>query len=61
MRTGQSLATRCLHSLTFRLIALTALAGLAPVCILLLLTNIFADRFQRDISQAIDQGHEEQW
>lgn len=61
MRKGNSLLFRCLNSFTFRLMSLTALAGLAPVCILLLLTSIFADRFQRDISQAIDLGQEEQW
>lgn len=61
MSKGHSLLRKCLHSFTFRLMALTALAGLAPVCILLLLTTIFADRFQRDISQTIDHGQEEQW
>lgn len=61
MNQGNSRLARCLHSFTFRLVALTALAGLAPVCILLLLTTIFADRFQRDITQAIDHGQEEQW
>lgn len=61
MKHQPSRFARVIHSFSFRLMALTALAGLVPVCVLIAFSNFFAERFENDIGNTIQDEQRHQW